>query len=269
MKNLSFLIGLILYCLSFSTHADFKIYDGFLYKNKPDLRNYNIAPIPIIYESALLSSKDKNQTPALTNIINASRQINNSKIDKAVIDIERWPVTGNKNLVAQSVKKYQKVIQDLKASGTTKLIGYYGAPPVRDYWRAIKKPTSKEYISWQKDNDALQSLADTVDALYPSIYTFYDDQYGWVEYAKAQIKEARRLANGKPVIVFLWPKYHDSNKLLKNKYIPASFWRVQLETALAFADGAIIWGGWQETWDPNAEWWKETQDFIMDNGLNK
>ena len=58
-----------------------------------------------------------------------------------------------------------------------------------------------------QENDQLRPLAGAVDILFPSLYTFYTDQGGWVRYAYAQIAEARRNANGKPVYVFYGQQY--------------------------------------------------------------
>lgn len=253
--------------VSSSSLAEFQVYEALLYKNKPDLKEYKLKPIPIIYEATMFSTKKLNQLPGPLNISHATTIINQSGTDKAIIDIERWPLTGNKLKVRESIAKYKKVIEDLKSKGVNASIGYYGAPPIRDFWRAVNAKNSGKYIAWQKDNDNLKSIAEVVDVFYPSIYTFYPHQEGWIKYAESQISEARRLANGKPVIAFLWPKYHESNKLLRGKYVPAKFWRIQLETVKSLADGVVIWGGWKEEWNPNAEWWLETLNFIEENNL--
>ncbi|MDO9084545.1 MAG: hypothetical protein Q7U56_14825, partial [Humidesulfovibrio sp.] len=99
-----------------------------------------------------------------------------------------------------------------------------------------------------------------VDIIFPSLYTFYDDPAGWKKYAIATIQEAKRY--GKPVYPFLWYQYHDSNKLLGGKPIPAAIWRMQLETCLKYADGVVIWGGYKELWSEEAAWWQETKTFM-------
>jgi hypothetical protein len=148
------------------------------------------------------------------------------------------------------------------------LVGYYGLPPIRDYWRAIKDQNTPEYLSWQAENDRLRPLVDGVNALFPSLYTFYTDRDGWVKYAIASIREARRYPGNKPVYVFLWPQYHPSNLFSGLKYLPADYWKLELETARQYADGIVIWGGWEidknakAQWDDNAPWWQVTKKFI-------
>ena len=130
---------------------------------------------------------------------------------------------------------------------------------MRDYWTPVENNPAK-MRAWAEANDALKGLASHVDVIYPSLYTFYDDPEGWKKFAKANLQEAKRY--GKPVYAFLWPMYHDSNKLLSGKPIPADVWRMQLETCLEYADGVVIWGGYKELWNEEAGWWKETKAFL-------
>jgi hypothetical protein len=154
------------------------------------------------------------------------------------------------------------------AAGPRRPIGYYGALPGRDYWRAIRGPGTAEYRAWQRENDRLAPLERGVDLLFPSVYAFYDDPQGWVTYATAQICEARRISS-KPVYVFLWFEYHPGTRPA-GEFIPAAFWRLQLETVRRLADGVVIWGGYDQValrarpWDPSAPWWRETLRFMSE-----
>jgi len=178
-----------------------------------------------------------------------------------IIDLEHWPNVGNDAVVSDSVSKYVTLAQWTRNSAGGSAVGYYGVPPLRDYWRAIKEPGSSHYREWQAENDRFADLVAAVDVLAPSLYTFYDDVEGWQRYAAANIRESRRLAGGKPVYPFIWPQYHDSNRQLGGQYLPATFWLQQLQTLAASADGAIIWAGpgW---WDERSSWWIATRSFI-------
>src|SRR5205085_1032044 len=81
-----------------------------------------------------------------------------------------------------------------------------------------------------------RSLAETVDAVFPSLYTFYrrEDSDGWVTYAKANLEQARRYQ--KPIYAFLCPRYQNTFQ-----DIEADFWRLQLQTCRELADGCVIW----------------------------
>jgi hypothetical protein len=108
----------------------------------------------------------------------------------------------------------------------------------------------------------MRSLADHCDVILPSLYTFYEDQNGWEINAVDQIREARQY--GKPVYVYLWPQFHDSSHRAF-QYIEKEYWRRQLELCRREADGVVIWGGNQQTWDENALWWQETLKFMRIN----
>jgi len=256
------------YAKSPSEKKRFRVFDATLYSGKPDLTIYDIQPIHIIYAGKLGSDwlKTPERLPVIESVQQVAREVK-AKADLAIIDIEHWPLQGNSGLVQGSVKKYTTVLQTFREAAPDLLLGYYGAPPVRDYWRAVKDPSHHEHSAWMAENDQLKPLANAVDIFFPSLYTFYPDQAGWKKYAIAQIEEARRYGNGKPVYVFLWPQYHDSNHLLSGQYLPADFWRLELETAQKYADGIIIWGGWGShnrpaAWDEEAAWWKVTKEFM-------
>jgi hypothetical protein len=76
--------------------------------------------------------------------------------------------------------------------------------------------------------------------LFPSVYTFYEDQEGWSKYAVQQIREARRIGGGSPVYIFLWEEYHPSVAKLAGTYLPPDYWRMELELARKYADGVVI-----------------------------
>ncbi len=250
----------------------FVVFDGTLYTNKPDLSQYGIQPITITYASQFGNEwfKDAARLPDKESVQRVAREAE-KKASHVVIDIEHWPLKGDSRQVQESLSKYMTVLHWFKGAAPGLAVGYYGAPPLRDYWRAINSPTSKEWRSYSEENDRLQPLAGAVDILFPSLYTFYTDQGGWVRYAYGQIAEARRCANGKPVYVFLWPQYHDSNRTLAGTFLPADYWRLELETAKQYADGIILWGGWGNNnrpakWDEDAGWWKVTKDFMKSLG---
>lgn len=250
----------------------FVVLDGTLYAEKPDLSAVGIQPITIVYAGKFGPNwhKQSDHLPDKESVQRVARETR-GKSGPVVIDIEHWPLKGDSSQVQNSLGKYMTVLQWFKEAAPELAVGYYGAPPLRDYWRAIRPQASKEWQSYSRDNDRLRPLAEAVDALFPSLYTFYPDQGGWVRFAYAQIAEARRYGNGKPVFAFLWPQYHDSNRALIGTYLPADYWRLELETAKQYADGIILWGGWgsnnrPEKWDDNASWWKVTKEFMKTLG---
>ena len=246
----------------------FVVFDGTLYTNKPDLAQYGIQPVNIAYAGQFGNEwyKDAKRMPDKATVQKLAREAQ-AKTRPVVIDIEHWPLQGDPNQVRDSLSKYMTVLQWFKEAAPGLAVGYYGVPPLRDYWKTLKSPTSKEWASFAGENDRLKPLAGAVDILFPSLYTFYTDRGGWVRYAYGQIAEARRYGNGKPVYVFVWPQYHESNLSLKGAFLPADFWRLELEMAKQYADGIVIWGGWRKDnqpaqWDNNAAWWTVTKEFM-------
>lgn len=244
----------------------FVVFDATLYKNKPSLAAYHVRPLTILYESRLFVA---NQSPAAVPpeavVRSLAYELRRSS-EPVVIDIERWPLKGDGPTAQSAVAKFLSVLSWVKAEAPAVPFGVYGTVPVPDYWRAIRDPTSVEYRSWQQDNDRLEGISDRVDALFPSVYTFYPDRQGWVTYAIAQIAEAKRKAKGKPVYAFLWPQYHESNLLLGQRPLDPEYWELQLNTVYQQADGVVIWGGWgtngPEPWNEEAPWWQVTKRFM-------
>ena len=241
----------------------FTVYDGTLYANKPNLARFGIQPIRIIGNQFWHNGRPNEVLPSKQKVQEIAHQFAGSA-QPIVLDIEHWRLQGPTSIVEANLEKYLTILEWFRETEPQAVLGYYGTVPIRDYWRAIK---DKRRTEWFNENDRLRHLAATVDVFFPSLYTFYNDQEGWKKYAIAQISEARRYGTGKPVIVFLWPEFHDSNRWLKGTYLPANFWKLQLETAKEYADGIVIWGGWGQSnkpapWDKTAPWWKVTQEFL-------
>jgi len=248
--------------------ASFKVFDALLYQGKPGLESHCMERLNIIYGGVYWPQGAKRgdfTLPPIAKVIESAAKAGLQEGPSA-LDIEHWPVGGESSLVDASLDNYLTVLRWFKATQPAEIVGYYGVVPTRDYWRAVKEPSTHGgqagYEAWQAENDRLRPLADAVDVLFPSIYTFYPDREGWKLYAAAQIAESRRLASGKPVYAFLWPQYHDSNRILGEQYLPPDYWRMELEFLREHADGVVIWGGWQQQWDEDAPWWVETKAFL-------
>jgi len=232
----------------------FRVFDATNYREKPDLSSYRIEPIILIYESELFAEGSGGEaSPTDLGVRNAAARAAKSG-EMLILDVERWQE------LPDAAKRYLELIRRLRAASDKIIVGYYSVVPKRDYWRSKEGKDTGGYRAWQSENDRLHQIADEVDVLFPSLYTFYDYRPGWVAYAEENIREARRLAKGKPVYVFLWPTYSESNAQLKGQLIAGDFWRLQLETVRRLADGVVIWGG--GPWDPDAEWWRETKRFM-------
>jgi len=244
----------------------FSIFDATAYLKKPDLSSLGIKPMKIL-DRGFWAQENYREAPDRDRV---KAVVDKFPKDAAaiVLDIEHWPVRGDAAVVSASISKLHAVIAMFKMYAPYRMFGYFSLLPIRDYWRAIQGSRNPKYHEWQVENDVLVSLERDVDVMFPSVYTFYDDRAGWLKYAEAQICEARRISK-KPVFAFLWPEYHNSNAKLKGTFVDAAFWRLQLDTMRKYADGVVIWGGWDlalnraREWDDNAEWWQQTKEFAI------
>lgn len=248
----------------------FRVYDGLLLTGKPDLSAQGMAPIHIVDRGIWRNAADRQSAPDPALI---RRYVDSLPNDGApiVLDFESYRLSGTDREAAFALGQLQRIATMFRTAAPGRSLGFYETLPIRDYWRAIRPPSAPEYRAWQRENNRLAPLERNVDLLFPSLYTFYPDSEAWVAYASAQICEARRLSS-KPVILFLWPQYHDS-VARRGEYIDARYWRLQLETAFRLADGVVIWGGFDPNtsaihrWDPQAPWWLETQRFLRDRRI--
>jgi hypothetical protein len=111
--------------------------------------------------------------------VNAFAQLAAQSSNILVIDIEQWPLVGDPQTVAASILKLQTVIRWFKTPVPSMKVGFYGFPPLRDYWDSVQGEGTPRYQSWQTRNDGLASIAQLADVLFPSLYTFYEDRSGW------------------------------------------------------------------------------------------
>jgi hypothetical protein len=209
-----------------------------------------------------------------------------------VVDIEHFPGdirTASAKSVQETIQKLGQLVDWVHAERPDVKVGFYGLLPLRDYWTPVNYWMTKaradadahdawavqnlpryaeKYRAWQAANDFLKPLADKVDYLFPSLYTFYDDQAGWCLYAKGNLTEAQRY--GKPIVPFLWMEYHDSTPRI-GQYLSGEYWRTELDTVRQYASGVVIWGGvkfspnapaYNEPWNETAPWWVATKDFL-------
>jgi hypothetical protein len=246
------------------SNPNFVVWDATLYQGKPDLQPFGIQPLTALYSGSLWAGADTTNPPNPDGVASILEQASSST-GNVFLDIENWPLDGDPDVVADSIRKFMVTIQTFEQFAPAIKFGYYGVAPIRDYWDVMSGPGSSEYLAWQGRNNAVAPIAQQASVLFPSLYTFYSDRTGWQKYAIAQISEARRIGPGKPVYVFLWPQFENSSE----EYLPPDFWRMELETTRQYADGVVIWGGYQQLWDDNAPWWQQTQSFLQENGSNR
>ncbi|TNC52300.1 calcium-binding protein [Rubellimicrobium rubrum] len=195
----------------------------------------------IYYESFILGDEASRDQPNWQQIFESfSNELDPSFAGKIVLDIECWHVGSDvpANDREASIDKYLTVLDAVKAAVPNAQVGFYGVAPIRDYWAYNLNDVAK-LIELEAANADLKRLADKVDIIFPSLYTFYNDPDGWSVYADAMMDAAERY--GKPVVPFLWPRYHDSNSELGFLPIERDFFQAQLTQLARSTDTVAIW----------------------------
>ncbi len=255
------------------TGETFRVFEIFGYRNRPDLTSHCVERMKIWYAHEFWPDgaphkRDLDLDLPERDYVERTAMRSPEFGDITVLDIEHWPVE-DATLAQAAVDNHITVLDWFrKAAPPNQQVGYYSMLPIRDYWRAVDGKDSADYKEWQVENDRLEPLAEAVDIVFPSIYTFYDDREGWLDYAKAQIEESRRLAPDKLVYAFLWPEYHPSNKWQGGDPIEPDYWRVQLDFLREHADGVVIWTIDRTKAIDFADippWWDETVRFIEES----
>lgn len=270
---------------SFRTHATensrpFVIYDNMGTTGKPaDLSEYGLKRFDILYPTMDIGDPDKVEIQAWVN--GAFGKTDHGLLG---LDYEQWPVDRRRYSAAEvkaSIARFRLVLKHARAAQPHFKFGFYGVVPLRDYNSPVGN-NNAELQNWYQANDALQPLIDdvaksypslhsflytvqdSVDILYPSLYTFHNAPADWVKYATANIQEAKRLAKGKPVYAYIWPEYHGGGSL-GGQEIDGDFWRLQLDTLKNLdIDGVVLWNGNFATWNDDAPWWQATIDFLRE-----
>jgi hypothetical protein len=256
--------------LALTIKSNFKARDATRYPQNPNLGPYGLKNIIVAYESSLWPAGASRSTPNTSYILNTYiPKIRSQNPDVVVIDIEVWKLrsTMTSSQVTANINKFKQVIAAFRKGLPNAKLGLYLALPERNWLAVCGDPNKRasRMTAWHNHNLRLKPLASEVDIIFPSLYAFYGDSASvacWPNYARANIKEARMY--GKPVWGFLWMKYHVSRT-----WIPRSFWRTQLNTVYANADGLAIWSmaDGSSAWSWSAPWWLETKDFLADMQL--
>ncbi len=251
----------------------FRVFDGTMYSHKPDLSQHGIEPITMVYAQELWPEKAVTQSLPPREYVHDAIQSSLSRKTSGIIvlDIEQWRLDTEK-LQSVNIPKYKALARWAKEANPALQVGYFGMFPLPDYHRGSKSLGALHYKSWQWENARLRDLGSAVDVLFPEAYTPPAlKREDWVTYAQSVIEEAR--AFGKPVYVFLWPQFYDTGHTGEPwHYIPADYWNLQLHTAQRFADGVVIWGGYDpaqrnlERWNDSADWWQVTKSFMHERG---
>lgn len=238
------------------------------YRDDVELEQWGVKRSPIVSEAALLRSPDREEVAPESNLRLVLKDVNPGPVP-VVLDVERWPLDiADPEQRARNLQRLKELLSRARRVRPDLRFGLYSVVPSRVYWPIVDPKRKSELLSWKNANmRTAADLSPDVDAVFPSLYTFYNDRKGWVSYANSMLEEARKLQ--KPVYCVLWPQYHDSNVSLRGQYLDPGFWRLELETCKQGADGIVIWNHDPlRPWDAEASWWKATVEFLRAHRLS-
>jgi hypothetical protein len=238
-------------------NSKFLVFDGLLYSPSPDLSSLGMPKLlgaGSIWRPHV--SHDEVDPVGIADCVRFLRRYTKDYY----FDLEEWTVSGApQSVIDANIRKLAQVADIARQTLPEMKFGFYDMAPRGCYWPVLLKKAD-ELTQWHETNKRSAVIAAKVDYLFPALYTFYNDPAGWELAARAVLKEARQY--GKHVYPFLWPEFHDSNATLKGTKVPRDFWRRELEVCRECADGLVLWGGYKQFWDEEAEWWLETKSFL-------
>lgn len=283
-----FVVLLLSSCLRAAGPTTKPVYDAMGFANKPDLGLKKIR---------LVSPPPEREDWIR---LHAREAVKNGQI--LCFDIEHLPVDlrlATDCEVEVSMATLGRMVDQAHDEAPVR-VGFYALMPTRDYWSPVqylyatdpkadpwwtnnRAKFTAQHKLWQKTNARFRfgrdaggrftavGLADRVDVLFPSLYTFYKDQAAWDRYAQGNLDEARKYS--KKVYPFLWMQYHNSTvngwQLLEPEYFAH-----QVAWCLEHADGVVLWGAYEPDgkpllWDEKAPWWVATKKVLIEKGVLK
>lgn len=225
--------------------ATFKVYDNIFYRGKPDTRRAGLIAADVVYEAKIwrkgCTQAEEESLPARSHFDALMKTYKSA--GPLILDVETLKLNS---------AAHERVLATLAdwahEDFPGRVVGYYG---------------THTFDNLSDANRAYgMELAKHVDAMFPSLYTYSDDQNAWATKAQKFIEDARAIAPGKPVYTYIWPQYHEGTKLA-GQYLSSTYWAFELETLKKLqVDGVVIWSSSSRSWDDSTGWWEATTSFI-------
>jgi hypothetical protein len=224
----------------------FAVFDSTFYNpGKPSTTQYGLIPGNVVYESLIWPNGSTQADEAIlpTRASFDKLMANYTNAGPIVLDVETLGLTS-----AADETVLATLAQWAEADHPGHRVGYYG-------YNTLDNVPSKY-------NQYASELAGVVTAMFPSLYT-YDTTSGtptdqtWLAEAQAEISAAQTLAPTLPVYIYISPQYHTTGT-----YMPTAMWSSELQTALTYANGIVIWSSSSYAWDDTTLWWEATQTFM-------
>jgi len=227
--------------------TSFVVYDNMFYSGKPNTSTYGLITSNVVYENKIwpdsngTTQADEQTLPTRSAFDTLMANYNNA--GPLVLDVELLGLTSTAN---------EQILATLatwaQADHPGKLVGYYGYNTFDN--------VSTGNLPYAN------ALGTQVTAMFPSMYTYNDDQTAWATLAAQEVAAARAIAPGKPVYLYISPQYHPGTPKA-GQYVSSAYWAFQLQTAYSLADGVVIWSSSSYAWNDSTSWWEATQTFMQ------
>jgi hypothetical protein len=146
---------------------------------------------------------------------------------------------------------FQRTYQAVKVLRPLSKVGFY-SQPTQTYFGWLNPV---EAAAMRAGHDEVPWFWQMVDVILPSVYAFYesipdhrttgpgqDHESDYDAYVRANLTEALRVANGKPVYAYVSMQYHESNEIVGRTPINSFNMRHPLDVARQLGcNGACVW----------------------------
>jgi hypothetical protein len=138
------------------------------------------------------------------------------------------------------VGEYAKLALYVKRQRPTAKVGFYGIP-ITEYWNQSEE--------WESSARACQPILDACDVVFPTVYDFYAIRPDRdLEKFSRVVRLALEMAGGKPVLMYVQPRYHNSTEEWGFKLIPAEELANHVRSLMMVEHegrrpaGVVLWG---------------------------
>ncbi|MGC8479567.1 MAG: carbohydrate-binding protein [Candidatus Micrarchaeia archaeon] len=249
-----------------NANNNFKTYYSLAFLGEPSFSQYNMMPAYVTgtgFNS--LGEYGPGATPDIQSVYATANYVAGLNNELFSGDLEAWPIdyrSGKTQQVEDNITKFEDIVKWIHEVQPQLSVGFYGIIPLGFYTNTVGEVNyvsdPAAFQAWQNANEDLIGLVENLSYLSPNIYDSIQIPYNWTQYAIASINEGHILR--KPVYPFISMYYYTepANDML----VPSYVWALNLYVVGRYANGTIIWGGYQDPWSSTAPWWQITQNFI-------
>lgn len=218
--------------------------------------------IPIVYASSLWKKNGDRSEPDIDTVRSyLSETFADAPPEILTLNIEHWPVGENASAeeISSSTSKLIEIIDAAKEVLPEVQIGLYSTFPYGHYWN-ISRGKDGAVEKFLAHNEMASEIANHIDIIFPSLYSYYNEFEEWRDYANILIDYSQSF--GKPVIPFINPKFHPYNKELAWKAIPEELFVKQMNFVSTKVEAVQVWDTYKNI---NDEWVKDLSNKIEDH----